>query len=498
MTAVLPRPRAATRPTGWWVVAAGAAACLVGAGVAVNAYLGLAMAVVAGMSAVALGRAQPFLALMTVAVFFELVRVSGTTLTRLVTPVALLVVAVEVIRRGSGLRWNNLLMWVCAYATWAVASGLWTVSTGSTLYLLQSLAIALVYMLAFAILPTSIPQLKATLHFFVFSSIVVGALAIAAFAGHPLGLNIQLQAGRAQGGVGDPNFFANIQLVALPLAVVLAGETRSRALKLALIVGIQVILGSILVSLSRGGFLAAIAEVALLTLTRSRALYPSGRQKAAIILVLALGFGFLMTGETVRHDVTKRFDSIFSVSGSDPGSENGSSREAIWAGARLSIRERPLLGLGYGSFAHESNDLILRAPDANLTNFRIQEHGIEAHNVFLSTAAELGYPGLALLVGMLASMLLLNQRTAQRARAFGIALIARLAVALQVSVAAWAVSSIFISTETSRPLWMMIGLSLLLAKLVQAPVDAAAPTPSHCASNAPRSGYRPTVRRFPS
>ena len=56
-----------------------------------------------------------------------------------------------------------------------------------------------------------------------------------------------------------------------------------------------------------------------------------------------------------------------------------------------------------------------------------------------------------------------------------------LASALIVSGVGWAASSFFISTETSRPLWFLIGLTLALAKL----------TSAYEASNAPRSARAP-------
>lgn len=467
MTAVLTRTPVATWPRSAWLFATIAAAFVVAVGMGASVYVALAAAALALITVLGVVGVHPMLALMIIAVFFELARLGGATLTRVVAPVALLVLVLEVMRHGTGLAWNGLLVSVWAYTTWAIASGMWTVDTGATLYLLQSLAIALVFMVAFAVLPESIEQLEKTLLVMIVFSVIVGLIAIGAFMG-VLTFELFTQGGRAQGVTGDPNFFANVQLVCLPIAIVLAGEARSRWSRLALIGAAQVIIASVLVTLSRGGFLAAIAQVLLLVTMRSGTLFRSSRDKRLLILVLAAGFAFVMSGETLRSDVTKRFESIFSPSEDDSGSANGSGRETIWAGARVSIAERPLLGLGYGAFAPVSNDLILRAPDADLTHFQLKEDGIEVHNVYLSTTAELGYPGLLLFGSMLVSMVALNRRTRRLARAAGAGMVARLAAALDVSLVGWAISSIFISTETSRPLWIIFGLSLTLARLVPA------------------------------
>jgi hypothetical protein len=81
--------------------------------------------------------------------------------------------------------------------------------------------------LCYAVLIDSEQQLRRILFILACGSLIVGA-------GHsrasrlPIGPSTGLQAGRAQGGVGDPNFFANIQLVVLPIVLVLAADTKVR------------------------------------------------------------------------------------------------------------------------------------------------------------------------------------------------------------------------------------------------------------------------------
>jgi putative inorganic carbon (HCO3(-)) transporter len=60
------------------------------------------------------------------------------------------------------------------------------------------------------------------------------------------------------------------------------------------------------------------------------------------------------------------------------------------AAVRMAV-ENPLTGVGWGRFRAASSDYIFQHDTAPLTNV-----GIEVHNVFLSRAAELGVPGLAL------------------------------------------------------------------------------------------------------
>ena len=110
---------------------------------------------------------------------------------------------------------------------WALASGLWTESVDGTIYSLGSLAIALIYMLAFGSLITTKAELTRVLWMFSIFSLVLGVFSILAFTGRePLGLTLTGE-GRAGGGTGNPNFFAAIQVIALPMIVALARSSRN-------------------------------------------------------------------------------------------------------------------------------------------------------------------------------------------------------------------------------------------------------------------------------
>lgn len=124
-----------------------------------------------------------------------------------------------------------------------------------------------------------------------------------------------------------------------------------------------------------------------LVLTYSRGAWLS---LGAIVLGLALfydkrfGFLFLLAPAVllVYHgQVTERFLSLFS--GEDT---SVSLRFALWESTMAMIEERPLLGVGWGSY-------FLAYPDYN---FFIQEENVlifHAHNLYLNMPAEVGIPG---------------------------------------------------------------------------------------------------------
>src|SRR5439155_12663778 len=154
-----------------------------------------------------------------------------------------------------------------------------------------------------------------------------------------------------------------------------------------------------------------------------------------------------------------RLDSMLSGGG-------GSGRLILWQGALTGFEEHPLTGLGYGGYMPISNDLVYRTPGVSLADYDLHPNGQPAHNAYLGTAAELGVPGLFLFVGLLVSTGRALRRAARRARDAEALFVMRVANALTISLAGWAISSIFLSSETSRPLWIIIGIALALPRLL--------------------------------
>ena len=386
--------------------------------------------------------------LLIATVFAQVLTVSGVTISRIIAPLALFVVLVALHRGGYVLRTGAPLGWVCAYAFWALASGLWTVHLGDTVSALSSLAIALTYMLAFAILLHSRRDLDRVLYTLAVVALIVGAL------------GIFTSQGRAEGASGNANFFAMVELFALPLVLALAAEVPRRVLRLGLYAVVSVIILSVFASLSRGGFLTLVSvAVAALVLPARSSFFQSRAHKAFVLALIAAFTFFAYRAES--GTLAPRLASIFAKD------QTGAGRTNAWRGAWTSIKERPIVGLGYGSFISEANELMLRTPGVDLTNMTLRPRGLYAHNAYIETAAEVGVPGLILFLGMLIATGRALWRTAVRARDAGAGYIMRIANASLISLVAWCIASLFASSETARPLWILIGLSLALPMLIE-------------------------------
>jgi putative inorganic carbon (hco3(-)) transporter len=291
--------------------------------------------------------------------------------------------------------------------------------------------------------------------------------AIAAFL---LGFSKGLVEGRATGGAGDPNFFAAYQLVALPLVIVLVTEARQRWLRVALAATVVVVIGSVLTSVSRGGFVVLIVIALAMVALPARTFFGSPKQKRALLVVCLVG-GAIAFGVSAGT-VVPRLKATFAGQSTSAAAQ-GSGRLEFWSAAWMSSKQRPFLGLGYGAFVDVSDNLIVQTPGINFQHFDLRPNGSQVHNAYLGSLAELGIPGLVLFVGLLISTALLLRRTAKRGRAVGADFVARVANALLLSLLGWSIASVFLSSETSRALWIVIGLSLALPRLVRTAASAA-------------------------
>lgn len=413
--------------------------------------------VTAAFGVVALLRPASVLVALTATIYLESVALAGVTVGRLVAPLALLIVLAEVARGRARMPPLHPAGWVVAYVLWVFASALWTSDLGRSSEKYWALAIALVYLLAFGTLIREPRDLDRVLWTISVGSLLVGLIAI--------GTLLAGDVTRAVGGVGDANFFASSQIISLPPVLLLAGRVTKRWQRVVLYATAAVVIGSVFSSLSRGGFIALLGILLVALLAPGRALFRTRAQKVALVLIVLAGIG--VVGSQSASQLAPRLESIF-----QPGQDRtGSGRLNEWLGAWTSIQERPVLGLGYGGFGPASNDLMRRTPGVDFSDFELRSRGSEAHSVYISTLAELGVPGLLLFLGLLGSTVRTYRRTARDALAAGDPAVARAANSLLLSLAGWAIASVFLSSEASRPLWILIGLSLALPCLTGVPSE---------------------------
>ncbi len=181
----------------------------------------------------------------------------------------------------------------------------------------------------------------------------------------------QLARLRGAGFLNDPNDFAQILLIVLPL-LFLAWQAGRVAVNFFLVlVPAAVLLWAVYLTHSRGA-LVALSAIAWLGLRRK---IGSAASLVLIVALFAVLVGLAFTG------------------GRGISAADGADRLAAWASGLEMFKSAPLLGVGFGRFT-DLND-------------------ITAHNSFVLCLAELGLVGSTLWMALLVTTLLgLNQRTA--------------------------------------------------------------------------------------
>jgi O-antigen ligase/tetratricopeptide (TPR) repeat protein len=203
---------------------------------------------------------------------------------------------------------------------------------------------------------------------------------------------------RASGPFVNPDHFANYLMLSFPLAIVgalspsLFSPEKRRRVQL-FCGGAAFVLGlGILLSLSRGGWLATLLAVSILLwafrlLPREQQSARRGSNKmraAAIVLILVGGLALFGAGASGREQIASRLQETLT------GDTSQQTRLIAWQGTFAMIHDFPLLGVGLGAwpelFPH------YRRPPWSPLFYR------EAHNDYLELVAETGLLGGVLLV----------------------------------------------------------------------------------------------------
>ena len=189
-------------------------------------------------------------------------------------------------------------------------------------------------------------------------------------------LNLNPDAARSSSTFGNPNHFAGYLVMTIPLVLGLfmwADTGANRILFLGLAILLMV---SLALSTSRGGWVSATAVLLFMGAFRARAIRYNARKwmlaffPAAVILALVV-----LESRSIVLDIR----SFFQAS----SDSSVLSRIAVWQGIFAMVADYPLLGVGPGNFS-----LIFTQYQPPMGRFRY----LHAHNDYLHLVAELGLP----------------------------------------------------------------------------------------------------------
>ena len=257
---------------------------------------------------------------------------------------------------------------------------------------------------------------------------------------------------RIAGPLGDPNFFAQILIVLVPIGLALAAETRDIRGRLLALAATGLILGGAVLTYSRGGALA-LGCVLLLTLVARRV---RPRQVAVGILILVLLL--LLT----PPEFLRRLGTIGEIL---PGGEEVIDPDSSFQERKLyalvawaMFLDHPVLGVGAGNYTVHF-DYYADQVGFSARDYEQPGEVHYPHNLYLEIAAETGLVGLALFAAAVTAAFLALRRAHSVLIARGDAVSADLARAFEIALVGYLVSSVFLHGHYQRYLWLLFGFA---------------------------------------
>ncbi len=252
--------------------------------------------------------------------------------------------------------------------------------------------------------------------------------------------------GRVAGTLGNANLLAALLVPALVFALFGLGWARSAAERL-LLVGCGVLFTvTIFLTQSRGG-LAALAAAIAAGIVFGGPL----RRRFAALAVAAATLGIVYYTAFASSSALERV--------TNPGS--GTGRTDIWAVAGDVIADHPLLGVGAGNFPLVSPRYATET--LNLANvYLVVDTPKPTHNAYLGVLAELGVVGIVAFGLVLLSALVLARRSATAFSRAGDRELELMSRGLLVSLIAMFTSFVFLSGESEKQFWLLVGLTFAL------------------------------------
>jgi O-antigen ligase len=252
---------------------------------------------------------------------------------------------------------------------------------------------------------------------------------------------------RIIGSIGDANYYAQIMVALLPLAVERFLHHKSLILRGLAAWAFAVSALTILYTYSRGGFLAMMVVGFLLFIRQPV------RPWTAAFFVISVG---LIVFQFIPDQYTNRITSLFTFL---PGNSKTSAQvdTSIQGRAAANIvgwhmfLDNPVFGVGVGNFRVRYDYYARLAGVVRETT--------SAHNLYLEIAAERGFMGFLSFAAILYFCFRALQRTRKEALESGMVELAGICDALTIGLAGYLTASLFLHGSYVRYLWVLLGIA---------------------------------------
>ncbi len=267
---------------------------------------------------------------------------------------------------------------------------------------------------------------------------------------------------RLGGPVGDPNFYAQMMLVLVPLALDRLWNEKQKMLRLVAGVALGICSFTVLLTYSRGGFLAMMLVLALMMFMSKRG---NLRYLLAVGVVALLLINFLPSEFTVRlRTLTELFPSSDTNGPVRDYSFRGRTSEMIVA--LQMFADHPILGVGLGNYP------VLYQQYSQRLGIEVRSGARQAHSLYLEVASETGLLGLfsfSLLLWMIfRSIARASRLLVQR----GLTSLSNMIMAYGLGFSGYLIAALFIHSAYPRNFWVLAGIALCIPRVAEVELEA--------------------------
>jgi len=305
----------------------------------------------------------------------------------LFTEIGIYLALLGLLLRPAGLKFPPAARWATAFLLWALVTAIFAIShQAASDALIERLKALVIFFVVINALRTP-QQLRLYILLILFAFLIYPARG--SLQNYVTGNTLF---GRAIWNkvYSNPNDLAAITLLMLGLTLALAAvKAQDRRIRRALSALVPVMLLIVLLTQSRGAFIGLLVGFGAPALARIRKMPNIAGPVLVGVCVIAL---LVPAGAWHRFEGITKLTSTATIAQADPEGSALLRLEVLKTGWHI-FTDHPLLGVGIGCY-NAANERY--APDLGPR---------DAHNTYLSLAAELGLPGLLLWLGLVGSVL---------------------------------------------------------------------------------------------
>jgi putative inorganic carbon (HCO3(-)) transporter len=300
--------------------------------------------------------------------------------------------------------WVWPLFWALAMGAWMLVSFYGALSHSLAAKALISFAGAVVFACIIVAVADNFADLRWILGAFVFAAAIIAAIGLSSGSGVETASGSgDVVSGRLSTAFSSPNQLGTLCAMAFPVATALMLASRRLAARVLAGAILLLVLSSLGLSLSRGAWLGAgVAFLFMLvTIREARRLVALVGVPLAIVGIVIYVYARPSTPEI--KVINERAQAFTQLSPYD-------SRNDVWREALREAKAHPMVGEGPGSFP------VASARAGSEASTVQAEH---AHNLWLNTAAEQGFPADAWLAAFIVALGIVGFRISARTRRLG-------------------------------------------------------------------------------